>query len=108
MEGHQANGAFVACGPPGFTALALINLGSQARKMSEVTLSLRPGCADAFFYIFSVILVQTSAAQSRLSSRWRDLVLLERAYGTSALWPFRLLFRIWHPAVLVQSPQTPQ
>ena len=33
MEGHQANGAFVACGPPGFTALALINLGSQARKM---------------------------------------------------------------------------
>jgi Voltage-dependent anion channel len=33
MEGHQANGAFVACGPPGFTALALINLGSQASKM---------------------------------------------------------------------------
>ncbi|KAI9448713.1 voltage-dependent anion channel-domain-containing protein [Lactarius psammicola] len=33
MEGHQANGAFVACGPPGFTALALINLGSQARKI---------------------------------------------------------------------------
>jgi Voltage-dependent anion channel len=33
MEGHQANGAFVACGPPGFTAVALINLGSQARKM---------------------------------------------------------------------------
>lgn len=33
MEGHQANGAFVACGPPGFTALALINLGSAARKI---------------------------------------------------------------------------
>lgn len=33
MEGHQANGAFVACGPPGFTALALINLGKQARIM---------------------------------------------------------------------------
>jgi len=33
MQGHQANGAFVACGPPGFTALALINLGSQAREM---------------------------------------------------------------------------
>ncbi|VDB92312.1 unnamed protein product [Peniophora sp. CBMAI 1063] len=30
---HQANGAFVACGPPGFTALALINLGAQARKI---------------------------------------------------------------------------
>lgn len=33
MDGHQANGAFVACGPPGFTALALINLGKQARIM---------------------------------------------------------------------------
>jgi tellurite resistance protein TehA-like permease len=33
MEGHQANGAFVACGPPGFTALALINLGTHAQKM---------------------------------------------------------------------------
>ncbi|KAH9166888.1 voltage-dependent anion channel-domain-containing protein [Lactarius sanguifluus] len=33
MEGHQANGAFVACGPPGFTALALINLGGHARKI---------------------------------------------------------------------------
>ncbi|KAI0258909.1 voltage-dependent anion channel-domain-containing protein [Gloeopeniophorella convolvens] len=33
MEGHQANGAFVACGPPGFTALALINLGAHARKI---------------------------------------------------------------------------
>ncbi|KAI9460729.1 voltage-dependent anion channel [Russula earlei] len=33
MEGHQANGAFVACGPPGFTALALLNLGSYARKI---------------------------------------------------------------------------
>ena len=33
MEGHQANGAFVACGPPGFTALALINLGDKARQM---------------------------------------------------------------------------
>lgn len=37
MEGHQANGAFVACGPPGFTALALINLGAHARKMLLVT-----------------------------------------------------------------------
>ncbi|KAJ8468645.1 hypothetical protein ONZ45_g17174 [Pleurotus djamor] len=33
LEGHQANGAFVACGPPGFTALALINLGDRARKI---------------------------------------------------------------------------
>ncbi|KAI0316182.1 voltage-dependent anion channel-domain-containing protein [Amylostereum chailletii] len=33
MDGHQANGAFVACGPPGFTALALINLGDRARQI---------------------------------------------------------------------------
>jgi hypothetical protein len=39
MEGHQANGVFVACGPPGFTALALIKLGSQARKMFLVIFS---------------------------------------------------------------------
>ena len=50
LEGHQANGAFVAVGPPGryhdprgkahadhqnlgFTALALIKLGGHAREM---------------------------------------------------------------------------
>jgi hypothetical protein len=33
LDGHQANGAFVACGPPGFTALALIKLGQHAREM---------------------------------------------------------------------------
>ncbi|KAF8754083.1 Voltage-dependent anion channel [Rhizoctonia solani] len=36
MSGHQANGAFVACGPPGFTALALINLGASAREIGEI------------------------------------------------------------------------
>ena len=41
MDGHQANGAFVACGPPGFTALALINLGSRAREM----------CVDGLFVL---------------------------------------------------------
>ncbi|GJE96716.1 voltage-dependent anion channel-domain-containing protein [Phanerochaete sordida] len=33
MDGHQANGAFVACGPPGFTALALINLADFSRDI---------------------------------------------------------------------------
>ncbi|KAF9046254.1 voltage-dependent anion channel [Panaeolus papilionaceus] len=33
LEGHQANGAFVACGPPGFTALALIRLGEHASRI---------------------------------------------------------------------------
>ncbi|KAK0201519.1 voltage-dependent anion channel-domain-containing protein [Desarmillaria ectypa] len=36
LEGHQANGAFVACGPPGFTALALINLADHAREILPV------------------------------------------------------------------------
>ncbi|KAE9396128.1 hypothetical protein BT96DRAFT_966540 [Gymnopus androsaceus JB14] len=33
LEGHQANGAFVVCGPPGFTALALLNLAGHARAI---------------------------------------------------------------------------
>lgn len=33
LDGHQANGAFVAAGPPGFTSLALINLGARAQEM---------------------------------------------------------------------------
>jgi len=33
LDGHQANGAFVACGPPGFTALALVKLGKSARAI---------------------------------------------------------------------------
>ena len=62
MEGHQANGAFVVCGPPGFTALALINLGSQARKMSDVmlpsptALSVRRGTNFVLLYILAVII----------------------------------------------------
>lgn len=33
MHGGQANGAFVACGPPGFSALTLITLGDHARTI---------------------------------------------------------------------------
>ncbi|KAI0040324.1 hypothetical protein FA95DRAFT_1503014 [Auriscalpium vulgare] len=33
MEGGQASGAFVAVGPPGFTAFALIGLGGQAQEI---------------------------------------------------------------------------
>lgn len=39
LKGHQANGAFVACGPPGFTALALLKLGQQARAMCVILIS---------------------------------------------------------------------
>ena len=53
MEGHQANGAFVACGPPGFTALALINLGSHARKMLVViSFSIDTFCPDILIHLF--------------------------------------------------------
>ncbi|KAF8491628.1 voltage-dependent anion channel [Russula emetica] len=49
MEGHQANGAFVACGPPGFTALALINLGSQARKILPQHELISPLAGEIWF-----------------------------------------------------------
>jgi tellurite resistance protein TehA-like permease len=39
LQGHQANGAFVACGPPGFTALALLKLGQQAQTMCVISIS---------------------------------------------------------------------
>lgn len=32
-DGHQANAAFIVCGPPGFTTLALIHLSEHAREM---------------------------------------------------------------------------
>jgi tellurite resistance protein TehA-like permease len=40
LDGHQANGAFVACGPPGFTALVLLNLGDKARDMYVIHMLL--------------------------------------------------------------------
>ena len=42
MDGHQANGAFVAAGPPGFTALALIKLGAKAQEMYALFLVCNP------------------------------------------------------------------
>lgn len=38
LSSAQANAAFVACGPPGFTAAALILLGRHARNMSVLYL----------------------------------------------------------------------
>ncbi|KAF8756877.1 Voltage-dependent anion channel [Rhizoctonia solani] len=49
MDGHQANGAFVACGPPGFTALALINLGKQARIILPAYNLVSPQAGEIFF-----------------------------------------------------------
>ncbi|KAF9013541.1 voltage-dependent anion channel-domain-containing protein [Cyathus striatus] len=46
-EGQQANGAFICCGPPGFTALALIELGAFSKDIT-----------------------------ANISNRWRGLLLL--------------------------------
>lgn len=49
MSGHQANGAFVACGPPGFTALALIHLGREARRILPEYNLVSPLAGEIFF-----------------------------------------------------------
>ncbi|TFK70559.1 hypothetical protein BDN72DRAFT_856858 [Pluteus cervinus] len=54
LEGHQANGAFVACGPPGFTALALINLGKHARGILPLHNLVTP-LAGEIWYSVSVL-----------------------------------------------------
>lgn len=54
LEGHQANGAFVACGPPGFTAIAMINLGANARTLLT-THGLVSPMAGEIWYAGSVL-----------------------------------------------------
>lgn len=54
LDGHQANGAFVACGPPGFTALALINLGDKARDILTAQKVVSP-MAGEIWYATSVM-----------------------------------------------------
>ncbi|KAI0093302.1 voltage-dependent anion channel-domain-containing protein [Irpex rosettiformis] len=54
MDGAQASGAFVACGPPGFTALALIHLGEDAREIVTARQLLTP-MAGEIWYVSSVL-----------------------------------------------------
>ncbi|KAF8895246.1 voltage-dependent anion channel [Infundibulicybe gibba] len=54
LDGHQANGAFVACGPPGFTALALINLGARAKEILSAHSLVSP-MAGEIWYASSVL-----------------------------------------------------
>ncbi|THU98330.1 hypothetical protein K435DRAFT_661189 [Dendrothele bispora CBS 962.96] len=49
LDGHQANGAFVACGPPGFTALALINLGARAREILDIHGLVTPQAGEIWY-----------------------------------------------------------
>ncbi|EIN03576.1 hypothetical protein PUNSTDRAFT_147009 [Punctularia strigosozonata HHB-11173 SS5] len=54
MDGQQANAAFVAVGPPGFTALALRNLGDHAREILPAH-HLVSDNAGEIFYAASVL-----------------------------------------------------
>jgi len=49
LDGHQANGAFVACGPPGFTALALVKLGQQAQIILPKHGLISPNAGEIWF-----------------------------------------------------------
>ncbi|KAJ3709400.1 voltage-dependent anion channel [Lentinula raphanica] len=50
LEGHQANGAFVACGKsPGFTALALLQLGDHSRKILTAHNLVTPAAGDIWY-----------------------------------------------------------
>ncbi|EIN03552.1 hypothetical protein PUNSTDRAFT_146990 [Punctularia strigosozonata HHB-11173 SS5] len=49
MDGHQANGAFVACGPPGFTALALLNLGARAKEILPAHNLVSPNAGEIMY-----------------------------------------------------------
>ncbi|KAK1232179.1 hypothetical protein PQX77_004691 [Marasmius sp. AFHP31] len=51
LEGHQANGAFVACGPPGFTALALVNLGKHARELLSTHNLVSPQAGEVWYAV---------------------------------------------------------
>lgn len=51
MEGHQANGAFVAAGPPGFTALALLKLGEHAQEIFAQNEVLTPMAGEIFYNV---------------------------------------------------------
>lgn len=49
LEGHQANGAFVACGPPGFTALALVRLGRLSVKIIDHHDLISPSAGEIWY-----------------------------------------------------------
>jgi len=49
LEGAQASGAFVACAPPGFTALALLNLGEHAKDILHAHNLISPNAGEIWF-----------------------------------------------------------
>ncbi|KNE94506.1 hypothetical protein PSTG_12152 [Puccinia striiformis f. sp. tritici PST-78] len=49
LDGHQANGAFIAAGPPGFSALILFNMGKVASKLFPIHSLISPNAGEIFF-----------------------------------------------------------
>ncbi|KAI0028289.1 voltage-dependent anion channel [Vararia minispora EC-137] len=59
LDGSQANGAFVAVGPPGFTALALLNLGIRSREILTQNSLISPNAGEIWYatsVLFSLML----------------------------------------------------
>ncbi|TIB01119.1 hypothetical protein E3P96_02463 [Wallemia ichthyophaga] len=78
MEGHQANGAFVAAGPPGFTALALLKLGEEAREIFPQVTTFTP-LAGEIFYNVGIL-----AATMLLGCAWFFFLM------AAIPWPFKV------------------
>lgn len=102
MDGHQANGAFVAAGPPGFTALALVNLGARAQEMF----------ASLFFIAFifratnchHLLSLKFASAWIDLTKRRRDNLRLECPISIDAIRARNIPVRSRRASVLVQAP----
>lgn len=49
LDGHQANGAFIAAGPPGFSALILFQMGKIAMKLFPIHSLVSPNAGEIIF-----------------------------------------------------------
>lgn len=49
LKGRQATGAFIVCGPPGFTALAIIKLGDNARDILQIHDLISPSAGEVWY-----------------------------------------------------------
>lgn len=49
LDGHQANGAFIAAGPPGFSAIILFNMGKIASKLFPIHSLISPNAGEIIF-----------------------------------------------------------
>jgi tellurite resistance protein TehA-like permease len=49
LDGDQANGAFIACGPPGFTGFALVSLSGKARTILTAQNVISPIAGEVWY-----------------------------------------------------------